>query len=61
MGRTLTGDISYTPFPDNGTVCGLPAALSLKAKAALRVPLAVGLNLTLMVQLTPAAKELVQV
>lgn len=42
------------------TVCGLPAALSLTLSAAVRVPLAVGLNVTLMLQLAPAPKELPQ-
>ena len=44
--------------PQRGTVCGLPAALSLTVKAAVRRPLAVGLNVTLMLQLAPAANEL---
>src|SRR5207244_8439377 len=48
------------PVPDNATFCGLPAALSLMLSAALRVPLAVGLKLTLIVQLAPAANELPQ-
>ena len=48
-------------MPDKLTVCGLPAALSLTLTAAVRAPFAVGLNLTLMVQLAPAFSELPQV
>jgi hypothetical protein len=50
-----------TPVPLKATVCGLPVALSVTLTAALRVPLAVGLNVTLILQLAPAAKELPQV
>ena len=53
-------DKSYKPVPDNATFCGLLAALSLTPKAALRAPLALGLNLTLIVQLAPTANELPQ-
>src|SRR5438309_11885845 len=48
------------PVPDNATFCGLPAALSVMLTAALRVPMAVGLKVTLIVQLAPAANELPQ-
>jgi len=48
-------------MPLNATVCGLPAALSEMLSAALRAPGAVGLNVTLRVQLAFAAKELPQV
>ncbi len=53
--------IGYVPVPDKGTCCGLPAALSVTLSAALRVPVAVGLNVTLIVQLAAAASELPQV
>ena len=43
------------------TACGLPAALSLTLSDAVRVPLAVGLKVTLMLQVVPAANELPQV
>jgi len=46
-----------TPVPDNATFCGLPAALSVMLTAALRVPMAVGLKVTLIVQLGAAANE----
>jgi Na+-transporting NADH:ubiquinone oxidoreductase subunit NqrE len=40
------------------TACGLPAALSLTLSDAVRVPLAVGLKVILMLQVAPAANEL---
>jgi hypothetical protein len=49
------------PVPSKKTVCGLPTALSVTAIAPLRVPAAVGVNVTLMVQLPPAATKLPQV
>jgi hypothetical protein len=49
------------PVPERLTVCGLPAALSEMLTDAVRVPVAVGLNVTLIVQLPPAATELPQV
>lgn len=36
-------------------LCGLPEALSVTESEALRAPVAVGLNVTLMVQFAPAA------
>jgi len=42
-------------------VCGDPAALSVMLTAPVRVPVAVGVNVTLMVQEAPAATELPQV
>ena len=58
----LAGEsFAAVPSPLSGTVCGLPAALSVTLRAALREPLAVGLNVTLIVQLAPAASELPQV
>jgi hypothetical protein len=43
------------------TVCGLPLALSVMASDALRVPVAVGVNVTLIAQLDPATTLLPQV
>ena len=58
----LVGEsFAVVPVPLRETVCGLPAALSVTLRAALREPLAVGLNVTLIVQLAPAASELPQV
>jgi hypothetical protein len=58
----LVGEsFAVVPVPLSETVCGLPDALSVTLKAALRVPLAVGLKVTLIVQLALAASELPQV
>ena len=42
------------PLPLRATVCGLPLALSVTDRVPLRVPVAVGLKLTLILQLVPA-------
>ena len=47
---------SDAPVPDTPAVWGLLLALSVTAKVALRDPVAVGVNVTLMVQLALAAK-----
>src|SRR5207302_292854 len=44
------------PFPLSATVCGLPPALSASDSVPARAPEAVGVKVTLMVQLAPAAK-----
>ena len=49
------------PVPDRLTACGLPLALSVMLTEAVRLPLAEGLNVTLIVQLALAATELPQV
>jgi len=51
--------LSVYPMPDKATVCGLPASGASSAidKVPVRVPEAVGVNVTLMVQFAPAAKE----
>lgn len=41
------------PVPCKVTLCGLPAALSVMVTAPLRVPLSVGVKVTLTVQLAP--------
>ena len=46
------------PVPDRLTACGLPLALSVMLTEAVRLPLAAGVNVTLIVQLLPAATEL---
>ena len=59
--KLLGESFAVVPIPVNVTFCGLPAALSVMARAALRVPDAVGLKVTLMLQLAPTAIELPQV
>ena len=46
------------PVPERLTVCGLPLALSVMLTEAVRLPLAEGVKVTLMVQLAAAATEL---
>jgi hypothetical protein len=52
---------AVVPTPLSATFCGLPVALSLMLRAAVRVPEAAGLNVTLMLQLAPSANEVPQV
>ena len=56
--RLTTGADAVVPEPLNATDCGLPDALSVIAKLALRVPSAVGVKVTLMKQEAPAASVL---
>src|SRR5712691_12342229 len=48
--------VKSQPVPVNGTVCGLPAALSVIVSVPVRAPTAVGANVTLIVQFAPAAR-----
>ena len=45
------------PVPERVTVCGLPVALSVMVIVPGWLPAAVGVNVTLMVQLLPTLKE----
>jgi len=49
------------PVPVKVATCGLPLALSLTVSEPVRVPVVVGLNLMLIVQLLLTARELPQV
>jgi hypothetical protein len=53
--------VDAVPVPVSDIVCGLFGALSVRVRAPARFPAAVGLNFTLIVQLTPAATVLPQV
>jgi len=53
--------LAVVPTPVRGTICGLPLALSVTLRDALRAPAVVGANFTLKVQLAPAAREAPQV
>ena len=55
--RPTTGAVP-TPVPVRDTICGLVGALSVMVNEAVRLPVAVGVNLTLLVQLLLAATEL---
>jgi len=55
-----TADV-VEPVPVSEIVCGLLEALSVSVSVPVRVPAAVGVNFTLIVQLAPAVTELPQV
>ena len=59
--RLVGESFAVVPIPLSVTFWGLPAALSVTLSAAVRVPDAVGLNVTLMLHLAPSASELPQV
>jgi len=59
LGETLTA--GAVPVPPRLTVWGLSAALSVMVSAAERLPLADGVNVTLIVHAAPAGAELLQV
>jgi hypothetical protein len=56
--RVTAGAGELVPVPDKPTACGLPLALSVTLSEALRLPVAEGVKVTLIVQLAPAATEL---
>jgi hypothetical protein len=56
-GATATADV-VEPMPVSEIVCGLLPALSVRVTPPVRVPVVVGVNFTLIVQLAPAATEL---
>jgi len=56
VGERLTA--AAVPVPERLTDCGLPLALSVMLIEAVRLPLAEGVKVTLMVQLLSAASEL---
>ena len=53
--------LDAAPVPERATVCGLPVALSVTVIVPGRLPAAVGVKVTLMEQLAPAATEAPQV
>ncbi len=58
---TAGAELVLVPLPDRPTDCGLPLALSVIVTAAVSVPVAVGVKVTLMVQLAPAARVAVEI
>ena len=56
VGERLTR--AAVPVPERLTVCGLPLALSMMLTEAVRLPLAEGVKITLIVQWALAATEL---
>ena len=55
VGASVTAGAVATPVPLSATECGLPGALSETVTEAVRDPAAVGVNVTEIVQLAPAA------
>ena len=49
--------VKSDPVPVSGTVRGLPLALSVTVMVPARAPVAVGVNVTLIVQVIPAASD----
>jgi hypothetical protein len=58
VGENDTAGAAVTPVPVSVSRCGLPVALSVTATLAVRVPLAVGLNVTEIVQVAFTARVL---
>jgi hypothetical protein len=58
--KDTVGDPLEVPDPVRLTVCGLPLALSVMVRVPLRVPVAVGVKVTLIAQVEPAATPLPQ-
>ena len=59
VGVTLS-ETGACPVPVRITVCGEPGALLAISRFAVRVPAAVGVKVTLRLQLAPAARLVVQ-
>jgi CRISPR/Cas system-associated exonuclease Cas4 (RecB family) len=59
LGDRVTVDT--IPVPVKATVCGLPLALSFTVSVPVLAPVAVGVKVTLMVQVAPAATLVPQV
>src|SRR5207302_5400425 len=59
--KATAGAVTVAPEPVRLTVCGLPEALSVIVIAPVLVPVAVGVNVTLIVQFAPAPTEVPQV
>jgi len=57
VGERLAVVVGAAPVPVRPTVCGLPEALSVTLELPVRVPDAVGVNVTLMLQFPPDASE----
>ena len=56
LAATLPVAVVVVPIPESAMVCGLFVAVSVKARVAVRVPVAAGLNRIVAVQLADAAR-----
>ena len=59
--KLTAGAVPIVPVPLRLTECGLPVALSVIVTTPVRVPVVVGVKVTLMLQFAPAATVLPQV
>src|SRR6202521_5998839 len=59
--KLTAGAATVVPLPVRLTVCGLPVALSVMVMVPGRLPVAVGVKVTVMVQLAAAATDVPQV
>jgi hypothetical protein len=59
--KVTAGAVAAKPCPVRDTCCGLLPALSLRVRSPVRVPMAVGVNVTLMVHCAPASTVALQV
>lgn len=59
--ETEIGVLELAPVPLRATLCGEPVALSVMVRLPFRVPVAVGVKVTEIVQLAPAATLVPQV
>ena len=57
VGKNVIPAAADWPVPCNGTVCGLPVAVSVNVSAACRIPPAAGLKTTETAHVAPAARE----
>src|SRR5215472_13188435 len=56
-GSAISGTGLGIPVPVRLAICGLPGALSVTVRSPFRAPIAVGVKVTLIVQLAPAFTE----
>ncbi len=61
VGVIVMAGAGVTPVPLKGMLCGLLGALSVTVTLPLRLPLAPGVNVTLIVHVPPGARAAVQV
>ena len=54
---TILPRTAVTPVPLSGTVCGLPAALSVRVRVPVRTPAADGVKVTAISQVIPGLRE----
>ena len=56
----LSPSEGFSPVPESATVCGLSGALSVIVRLSVRLPVAVGVKVTLTVQFAPGVSAVPQ-